>query len=88
MSAINAIPPITDKLGKYWDQPPREAIVIDDTHALMTYETFYQLHNYELSIPTGVYPGKIWRRGSKLCWFDVHEDPKLCTIRVRDILVV
>jgi hypothetical protein len=88
MSAIDVIPPITDPLGKYWDQPPREAIEIDDTHALMTYQTMKKLHNYESTIPTGVYPGKIWRRKDQLCWFDVHEDPKLCSIYVRDILVV
>lgn len=55
------IPPMTDPMGKHWDQPSRDGIVLDDTHALMTEATFKALHEYSGSVPSGVYPGKMWR---------------------------
>lgn len=58
----NEIPPITDPLGRYWKQPPVTDILIDDTHALMTEETFRQLMEYSATNPTGAYEGKMWRR--------------------------
>lgn len=57
----HAIPPITDPLGKYWDQPNRFDILIDDMHAVMSRETYNALRNYAHSQPTGVYPGKMWK---------------------------
>ena len=83
--ALEPIPPITDPLGRYWEQPRRQDIEIDDEHAIMTRATFDALHEYSCSAPSGVYPGKMWRRhngihdrvflsrGGKpewcLCWF-------------------
>jgi hypothetical protein len=61
MSA-HVIPPITDPLGSAWDQPPVTEILIDGTHALMTLATFESLSEYSASKPTGVYPGKMWKR--------------------------
>lgn len=95
MSA-NVIPPITDPMGKYWDQPDPANILIDDTHALMDARTFRALHDYSYSQPTGVYPGKMWRAGRKkvdgetwwLKWFGTHEDPKMCSGHAREIIVV
>lgn len=55
------IPPITDPLGRHWKQPARNAIVIDDTHALMDGRTFDALADYSRSFPSGVYPGKMWK---------------------------
>lgn len=57
----HVIPPITDPMGKHWEQPDRFEIEIDDTHALMSRETFENLHNYAHSQPSGVYPGKMWK---------------------------
>ena len=51
---------MTDPMGRHWRQPPRERILIDDTHALMDLATFEQLSEYSCTIPTGVYPGKMW----------------------------
>jgi hypothetical protein len=81
----NMIPPMTDPLGKYWDQPSTENILLDDTHALMDQKTFEELNDYSCSNPTGAYEGKMWKRfdgsydvaylakGNKpvwmLCWF-------------------
>lgn len=58
----NDIPPITDPLGRSWDQPSSKNILIDDTHALMSLRVFEELAEYSCSFPSGVYPGKMWRR--------------------------
>lgn len=72
---ICEIPPITDPMGRYWDQPPRERILVDDDWALMTRADWHALHHYNHSIPTATYAGKMWgytdRDGMPfLCWFD------------------
>ncbi|MCK4794040.1 MAG: hypothetical protein KAV87_60495 [Desulfobacteraceae bacterium] len=76
---FNVIPPITNSLGTHWDQPSAEDIKITDSKAIMTDRTLSRLANYSMSVPTGAYEGKMWRRncgGSNwvLCWFVV--DPK------------
>ena len=95
--AIHPIPPMTDPQGKYWDQPPRFDILMDDKHALMTQATFGKLQDYSSSIPTGAYPGKMWKRrndfwdesqGWLLVWMDVHRDPDTVSIHHRGILIV
>lgn len=85
------IPQITDPLGRYWEQPSRDGILVDDKHALMDYRTFEKLLDYSSSQPTGVYPGKMWRSrrrdGWVLCWYgDVTEDGKVCWTFTRPVL--
>lgn len=96
------IPPITDPLGKHWDQPARREIEIDATHAMMSQETFQALGEYSCSMPTGVYPGKMWRchvgaydpnckpsdRFWQLRWFGHHADPGYVSNHYRRIMVV
>lgn len=55
------VPPIKNELGKYWEQPPREQIVIDEKFAVMHSGTFEKLCDYSGSNPTGVYEGKMWK---------------------------
>jgi hypothetical protein len=85
--ASHPIPAMTNPQGRSWDQPTREAITIDEKYALMTDSTFRMLAEYSGTSPTGVYPGKMWRRhdgaydrrflasGGQpkwlLCWYDV-----------------
>ncbi len=99
----NAIPPITDPMGKYWRQPDRHAILLDDTHAIMPQHVFDSLSEYNCSMPTGVYPGKMWKchvgsydsrvkvedRYWQLRWFGVHptELESLVTNNARTILI-
>jgi hypothetical protein len=87
MTGANVIPPMTHELSSGWDQPSTSRILLDDTHALMTTETFKELKEYSATQPTGAYEGKMWKRhngvfdheflarGGKptwlLCWFDV-----------------
>lgn len=89
----NSIPPITDPMGRVWTQPPLSAVIIDDTHALMTKRTFDDLAEYSHSFPSGVYPGKMWKSHLRdstwvLRWYDEHTDPKMCASHLRDILIV
>jgi hypothetical protein len=83
------IPPIIHPLGSAWRQPSRENILIDDIHALMSKEDFDLLHNYETSIPSGVYEGKVWRNGMCLLWWDAClTDLNKCTCHHREIIIV
>lgn len=90
------IPPITDELGAYWQQPPLSDLLVDETHAVMTERTLQALAEYSATIPTGVYPGKMWRRaiysgktvtGWLLCWYG-SSDWLNCSVQHREILVV
>lgn len=97
------IPPITDPLGLHWQQPALDRILLDETHAVMTARTFESLREYSSSIPTGYYPGKMWRRHDGvfdrtckpsarrwlLCWFGIVPDkPDVCSINAREIILV
>ena len=94
MSAVGLIPPITEPLGRYWKQPSLDGILIDETHAVMTRRTFDELHEYSRSMPSGVYPGKMWKAimqdGTALIrWFGAVEGrPDLCSNNAREILIV
>lgn len=82
-----SIPLMTHELSQGWRQPDRSQILIDDKHALMTQRTFDQLSNYETTIPSGVYDGKMWRRGNCLCWYGPAADPSQCSINMREVLI-
>jgi hypothetical protein len=69
----DVIPEMTDPLGAYWEQPDRQMIFIRDGKALLDPQDFKKLSSYDTSLPSGVYPGKMWKRTnagvSYLCWF-------------------
>ena len=83
---------MTHEMGRCWDQPSREAILIDEKNALMTRATFLALASYDTSIPSGVYEGKMWKRaihgGDLLCWFGSIENSNKCSINHREIILV
>lgn len=101
---MDQIPPITDPLGRHWDQPSPASILIDDTHALMDRATCEMLSEYSCSIPSGVYEGKMWKRhdgiydrrfiasGGRptwlLMWFGPSPDPSKCSINSRRIILL
>ena len=91
MNGKQIIPPITDPLGAHWKQPHRRYIELDDTHALMSEQTFKGLHEYSLTIPSGRYEGKMWKEFANgewyLVWFDTHEDPNCLRIEKRKVLI-
>lgn len=97
----NVIPPMTHPDGQYWKQPFRDNIIIDDKYALMSVRTFTQLLDYSGSFPSGVYPGKMWKRLDGvhnpkrtldscvwyLCWYSDDGDPGFCKNNYREILI-
>jgi hypothetical protein len=101
--SFEAIPPITDPMGRNWQQPDRREILIDDTHAVMTTATFNALAEYSCTNPSGAYEGKMWKRHDgafdraylasggkpewKLVWYGRHLDPAKVSINHRLILI-
>ena len=90
------IPAITEPLGRYWEQPNRKNIIIDDKHALMTKEDFEKIPDYSFSQPTGVYAGKMWKGSDdKKTWYlkwwsapDKSDKSGMCDGNVREILII
>lgn len=89
---MNHIPKITNPLGSHWYQPSPETILIDDNVSLMSTESFKKLKEYSTSFPSGVYVGKMWKSLLNdvwfLRWYGEHENPSLCSINKREILLV
>ncbi len=92
MNGEQIIPPITDPLGAHWKQPHRRDIELDETHALMSEQTFKGLMEYSSTFPSGKYDGKMWkaRRGDKwfLAWYYPDKDPVYIGIEWREILIL
>lgn len=91
MNGEQIIPPITDPLGQSWKQPHRRSIELDDTHALMSEQTFKALKEYSTTIPTGRYDGKMWKGFANgewyLVWFAPDANHNLLRIEKRRILI-
>lgn len=100
-SAADIIPPMTDPLGKYWEQPELSKIKIaGNVEALMTRATFKEIKDYTASRPTGLYVGKMWRRNEAykengvfsdnwmLYYCDHHNDPGYVSIRAIKIFLL
>lgn len=85
------IPQMTGPLSRYWEQPNKENILIDDTHAMMDKAALRLLKEYSCSLPSGVYEGKMWKLktnlGWVLRWYGPSVDPNKCSINNRIILI-
>lgn len=88
------IPAMTDPLGRFWEQPRdiRDAPMDDET-VLLTPAQFAALHEYSATFPTGVYPGKCWKRIERgprvlLVWYGEVTAEDTCPIEFRNIEVV
>lgn len=53
----NVVPPMTHPLGRHWEQPSLDRVVIDNETAIMDQEAFEWLAEYSASMPSGVYEG-------------------------------
>jgi hypothetical protein len=81
-----------------WRQPDRTQVLIDPTHALMTKAVFESLAEYSTTMPSGVYPGKMWRRHDGahdprctkpewlFCWYGPTPDPDQCSVNSRKVI--
>lgn len=89
---LETIPPITEKLGKYWEQPDSNKMLIDESCAIMGMESFHKLAIYSCSLPTAAYEGKMWKckYGPEwlLCWYGLSEKPGMVSINMRPIVIV
>lgn len=86
---------MTDKMGVHWKQPDRTRLFFSDTEVLIAKADFDLLADYSASIPSGVYPGKMWKcrydyhdesKGWAICWFGPEEDQK-CKVHHRRIVI-
>jgi hypothetical protein len=66
---MNVIPPITDSRGSGWVQPKVDDILVSDTDAVMSQVAFDTLREYSSTLPTGVYPGKMWKAELEEGWY-------------------
>ncbi len=87
------IPVMDDPLGKHWEQPKDiRSAEMDDTHVLLTFRQMMGLHEYSSTFPSGVYPGKCWKRLQKgtwlLVWYGDETPEHNCPILFREVLVV
>ena len=82
---------MTHPLSRYWEQPSRENILIDAEVAVMSAEDFAQLLNYSVSLPTGIYVGKMRKAKADgkwfLRWYDKCDDPQFLSIQTREIIL-
>lgn len=87
--------PKAEQIEESWSQPLTSEITIDETHALMSQQTFEQLQEYSTSIPSGVYDGKMWRAQTQrrnrivwlLRWYDRSDSPMCSSLKSREILI-
>jgi hypothetical protein len=93
---IHLIPAVPYEHADVCDQPSREDIRIDGDTAYMKQETLNKLKEYSSSYPTGVYPGKMWKRrfmtekdaGWLLCWYGVSDrGPEYCSNEHRTVVI-
>jgi len=91
---MNPVPPLDFErypLARHWDQPdPTNFLWIGDS-VLLTLREMCLLRSYDSTFPSGVYPGKCWKRndrklGPVLVWFGHGEEPGSCSINYRKIL--
>ena len=89
---MTEIPAMTHPLSRYWDQPARDRVLVDDEHAVIARADFEKLAEYSTTYPDGKYVGKMWRRRSGpddwlLCWYGEADEPDMLTINFRKLLV-
>ena len=71
-----------------WRQPDRDRIVIDETHALMTLETFNDLQDYPEKWHWNRFVGKMCRDKGTFYWYGLHKDPHMVSLHYRRILII
>jgi hypothetical protein len=90
---MNTIPVMDDPLGKYWDQPNDiRKVLMDDKSVILSKYQIANLAEYSSTFPSGVYPGKCWKRIERnkmyLVWYGDETPKKECPILFREILVI
>lgn len=83
------LPTMTHPLSAHWHQPNADQMAVYDDIAIMDRSALNSLSEYSLSIPSGVYEGKMWKRKSRdgwqLCWYGPSDKPDEVSINNRPI---
>ena len=91
-NTLYLIPEITNPLGRYWTQPDRKNILIDENVAIMDKISFDTLYEYSTSEPSGLYVGKMWKSKYNdywcLRWVEPDPDPGYLKILTRKIVLL
>lgn len=79
-------------MGEYLEPVPGNPsyptdVLMDDTHILITRAQYDALPVYDCSVPTGVVPGKTWRRGGWIGRYDPHSATQ-CRMTFRRPLIL
>lgn len=91
---FNAIPAMTDPMGRHWGQPADIRLApMDALYVQLTARQVRDLLVYDSSYPSGTYYGKCWlRNGGEgecwLCWYHPHWQVGQIGIGSREILVI
>lgn len=89
---VHTIPNMTHELGKSWEQPNKDDILIVDDIAYIHYEEWDLLCEYNTSTPTGVYEGKMWKtnlpKGQKWLRWYVNKDEQNCEIISKKVFLL
>jgi hypothetical protein len=92
------IPDMTHPLSSHWRQPNKDKILVDNEVAIMEKETLKKLMEYSMSIPSGAYEGKMWKRKYVnartnceewiLYWYGPSEKEGMVSINERSIILL
>jgi hypothetical protein len=94
------IPEMTHPLGKHWEQPDKSEIKFSFGVAWVSEATFKKLASYDVTFPSGVYEGKMWRRKYSvrsgvggfidkhlLMWYDKSDKEGHCDVKCIDLMI-
>lgn len=92
---MNPIPPLDfkrDPIARGWSQPDPAGFLFLGDSVLLHPGQISALYGYDSTLPTGVYPGKCWKRddaalGLLLMWYGFGPDDSRCSINYRKIIV-
>lgn len=73
---------------RYWRQPDRSEIIVDDTHALMSLSAFNELQDYPEKYHAYRYVGKMCRDKDLFYWYGHHRDENMVSLHFRRILTL
>lgn len=83
------LPVMDDPLSRHWKQPEglRDRVDLYFNHAVIADFDWYELSRYENTLPSGVYPGKVWRNRKWLCWYGRERNGCCRIVTVRALVV-
>lgn len=91
---VTLVPPIPVSIGSGWKQPHRTNFnFTDDGYVIARKAVVDELAEYNTTLPTAAYPGKMWKRiegtVTYLCWYGetLDRDPTLVSIHRRPIIL-